>query len=296
MTTYIWSIDDAGSGEKLVESMSRTCQFFDSRGVKSTWFTVPKPNDAPLSPAWRDEITKEIHAGHDIQLHGLSHADCYEFGPPAWPATSILATLQPNFETRREELMPRYTVEKLQARLEEGMEIFKTELGVTPTAFRAPCGAISKPFFTALHNIGIRYHSSIYISGSGYQHLPHNSGSLAQAWAEEFPHCPFVWYEDIVEAPILNEYTWRGAGQRSAEFIELAKQDIDRIAQESPVAVLLMHTHGIADDYDHAFRLIDAVIDHVGQQGGNFATFDEVIQSGALLAAATEQGADLLTV
>src|SRR5688500_204167 len=127
MTTYIWSIDDAGSG-KFVESMSRTCEFFDSRGVKSTWFTIPKASDAPMSPAWREEVTKEIRAGHDIQLHGLSHADCYEFGPPAWPATDILTTLGPNFETRREELMPRYTVEKLQARLEEGMEIFKTEL------------------------------------------------------------------------------------------------------------------------------------------------------------------------
>jgi peptidoglycan/xylan/chitin deacetylase (PgdA/CDA1 family) len=296
MTTYIWSIDDAGSGEKLVESMARTCQHFDSHKIKSTWFVIPKPNDAHLSPAWSDEIKKEIDAGHDIQLHGLTHADCYEFGPPAWPATSILSTLGPNFETRRDELLPRYSVEKLQARLEEGMEIFKTELGIEPTAFRAPCGAISKPLFAALNNVGIRYHSVMYISGTGYQHLPHNSGSLAQTWVDDTPHRPFIWYDEVVEAPILNEYTWRGSGQRSAEFIELAKQDIDRIAKESPIAVLLMHTHGIADDYVHAFRLIDAVVEHVERTGGNFATFDDVIRSGALAAAATEHGPDLLTV
>jgi peptidoglycan/xylan/chitin deacetylase (PgdA/CDA1 family) len=204
--------------------------------------------------------------------------------------------MQPDFDKRRAELMARYRVEKLQARIEEGMEIFKRELGVTPTAFRAPCGAISKPFFTALHNVGIGYHSSMYISGAGYQHLPHNSGSLAQNWVDEIPHRPFVWYEGIVEAPILNEYTWRGAGARSDEFIVLARKDIARIAQESPVAVLLMHTHGIADDYEHAFRLVDAVIEQVGQQGGDFATFDEVIASGALAAAAVEQGPDLLAV
>jgi len=226
----------------------------------------------------------------------LSHADCYEFGPPAWPATSILSTLQPNFETRREELMPRYTVEKLQARLEEGIEIFKSEFGLTPTAFRAPCGAISKSFFKALHNVGIHYQSSIYISGTGYQHLPHNSGSLVQEWSDDFPHRPFIWYEGTIEAPILNEYTWRGSGKRSEEFIALAKQDVGRIAQESPIAVLLMHTHGIADDYDHTFRLIDAVVKHVEQTGGDFATFEDVIQSGALAAAATEQGADVLPV
>ena len=296
MTTYIWSIDDAGSGEKLVESMDRTCSFFDSRGVKSTWFVIPKPNNSPLSPAWREELAKEIHAGHDIQLHGLTHADCYEFGPPAWPATSIQATMQPNFDARRDELMQRYTVEKLQARLEEGLEIFKTELGVEPTAFRAPCGAISKPLFRALRNVGIQYHSVMYISGTGYQHLPHNSGSLEQKWVDNMPHRPFVWYDEIVEAPILNEYTWRGSGQRSAEFIELAKQDVDRIAEESPIAVLLMHTHGIADDYEHTFRLIDAVVEHVERKAGNFATFDEVIRSGALAAAATEKGPDLLAV
>jgi peptidoglycan/xylan/chitin deacetylase (PgdA/CDA1 family) len=295
MTTYIWSIDDAGSRD-FVESMKRTCEFFDSRGVKSTWFVIPKANDAPMSPAWQEEITREIRGGHDIQLHGLSHADCYEFGPPAWPATSILATLQPNFEMRRDELMPRYTTEKLQARLEEGIEIFKAQLGVTPAAFRAPCGAISKPLFTALRNVGIRYHSGVYISGTGYHHLSHNNGSLTQEWVDEIPHRPFVWYEDVVEAPILNEYTWRGSGQRSDEFIALATQDIDRIAQQSPIAVLLMHTHGIADDYEHAFRLIDAVLEHVRQQGGDFATFDEVIRSGALAAAATEQGPDLLAV
>jgi len=49
----------------------------------------------------------------------------------------------------------------------------------------------------------------------------------------------------VIEVPILNEYTWRGAGERSEEFIALAKQDVERIVQESPVAVMLMHTHGI---------------------------------------------------
>ncbi|MEZ4730446.1 MAG: DUF2334 domain-containing protein [Caldilineaceae bacterium] len=296
MTTYIWSIDDAGSGDKLIDSMSRTCAFFDARGVKATWFVIPQPNGAPLSAGWRAELDKELAAGHDIQLHGLTHADCYEFGPPAWPATSILATMQATFDERRAELLPRYTVEKLQARLEAGMAIFQNELGVTPTAFRAPCGAISKPLFTALRNVGIRYHSVMYISGAGYQHLPHNSGNLAQAWVDDIPHRPFVWYDDVVEAPILNEYTWRGAGQRSTEFIDLARQDVERIAQESPIAVLLMHTHGIADDYDHAFRLIDAVIEQVARTGGRFSTFAAEIASGALAQAATVSGPNLLTM
>src|SRR5262245_39372873 len=246
MTTYIWSIDDAGSGgSNLVESLERMSQFFTSRGVPSTWFAIPKPGGQSLTAAWKKALLAARDAGHDLQLHGLTHADCYEYGPPAWPATAILSTLQADFDRQREELLPRYRLENLRARLEEGIEIFDRELGVQPTAFRAPCGAICKAMYEALRQLGIFYQSSMYISATGYEHLAHNSGRLVQKWSDDIPHRPFRWYSDVVEAPILNEYTWRGAGQRSAEFIELAKHDLDRIAQESPIVVLLMHTHGI---------------------------------------------------
>ena len=296
MTTFVWSIDDAGVGDSYnVASLRRTCEFFDTRGLKSTWFVVPKPMGKPLSAEWKTVLLEARDNGHDLQLHGLTHEDCYEFGPPAWPAIGISPTMQPEFERRRAELMPRYTVANLRARLEEGLAIFQHEFGFRPTVFRAPCGAISKPFFAALEAVGIRYHTVMYISGSGYEHLPHKSGVLAQQWVDTIPHHPYHWYNDIIEVPILNEYTWRGAGKRSEEFIELARQDVARISQESPIAVLLMHTHGIADDYEHAFRLIDGVIEAVGKQPGNaFATLGELAASGALLQAATTIGPDLL--
>jgi len=296
MTTFIWSIDDAGVGDSYnVASLRRTCEFFDTRGLKSTWFVVPKPMGKPLSAEWKTALLEARDNGHDLQLHGLTHEDCYEFGPPAWPAIGISPTMQPEFERRRAELMPRYTAANLRARLEEGLAIFQHEFGFRPTVFRAPCGAISKPFFAALEAVGIRYHTVMYISGSGYEHLPHKSGVLAQQWVDTIPHHPYRWYNDIIEVPILNEYTWRGAGKRSEEFIELARQDVARINQESPIAVLLMHTHGIADDYEHAFRLIDGVIEAVSKQPGNaFATLGELAASGALLQAATTTGPDLL--
>ena len=68
--------------------------FFSSRGLGSTWFTVPKAGGKPMTAEWKEALIAARDAGHDLQLHGLTHADCYEFGPPAWPATSILATLQ----------------------------------------------------------------------------------------------------------------------------------------------------------------------------------------------------------
>ena len=108
MTVYSWSIDDAGSGgSAMVESLRRATEFFSSRGLGSTWFTVPKGGGKPMTAEWKEALIAARNLGHDIQLHGLTHADCYEFGPPAWPATSILPTLQSEFDERREELMPR---------------------------------------------------------------------------------------------------------------------------------------------------------------------------------------------
>jgi peptidoglycan/xylan/chitin deacetylase (PgdA/CDA1 family) len=296
MTTFVWSIDDAGAGGNHM-SLRRTCRFLESRGLRATWFAIPKPGGNPLTTEWREALLEARDAGHDLQLHGLTHEDCYEFGPPAWPATAILPSLATDFESRRDELMPRYTLENLRGRIEQGLEIFERELGVRPTVFRAPCGAISRPMFEALRQVGIAYHTCAYISASGYEHLPHRSGSLAQDWSEAIPRCPFRWYSGIIEAPILNEYTWRGAWQREADFIALAKQDLDRIAAESPVAVLLMHTHGIADNYDYAFRLIEAVLDHLDAQGQrSFSTLGELAAMGTLAQAAAETGPDLLVV
>ena len=298
MTDFVWSIDDAGSGgEASAEVSRRFARWLESRSLRATWLVVPKPGGQPLSPEWLDVLREMRDAGHDLQLHGLTHGDCFEFGPPAWPATAINPAFVEEFAQRRDELLPRYTVDNLRTRMEEGMDIFQRELGIDPVLFRAPCGAISQAMFAALAAVGIGYHSCQYISGTGYEHLPHNRGDLTPVWTDAIPHRPFRWYADVIEAPILNEYTWRGAGARSAEFIELARQDAARIVTESPVAVILMHTHGIADDFAHACRTVDAVVEEAASLGDHrFTTLGELIASGGLDAAATVSGPDSLTI
>lgn len=298
LTAYTWTIDDAGWGDSvLVESLRRTTEFFDSRGLSSTVFAVPKPWGDTMSPEWKEVLTAARDAGHDLQPLGLTHSDCYEFGPPAWPATSILPTLQSEFDEQSDEYLQRYTVDKLRRRVEEAIELFSKDYGVEPTVFRAPCGAVSKPMFSALREVGIGYHTGMFISGTGYEHGQENGGNISQKWVDNIPYRPFRWYEGIVEVPILNEYTWHESGQRSEEFIELARQDLDRISEQSPVVVIMMHTHGIADDFEHTFRVIDAVAEHVGRKPGSlFATLGKLAASGALKEAATIEGPDILEV
>ncbi len=297
-TRYVWTMDDAGAGgTDMVEAMRRVCRFLETRGVRMTLFVVPKPGGQPMSEEWMNALREARQSGHDLQLHGLTHEDCFEFGPPNWPATDIVPSFIEEFERRREELMPRYTLPNLRARIEEGLAIFRERLGVEPTVFRAPCGAMSKPMFEALRQSGIGYESGTFISGTGYDHLPHRSGVIAQRWVGDFPHTPFRWYSDVVEIPILNEYTWRGAWQREQEFLALAKEDVSRIAQESEVAVLLTHTHGVADNLDYAFRLMDTVIEHARANGlGDFATLGELVTNGELERAVQGTGPDILSI
>lgn len=298
MTYYAWTIDDAGWGDSvLVGSLRRTTEFLDSRGHSATVFAVPKPWGETMSAEWKQALMAARDAAHDLQPLGLTHSDCYEFGPPAWPATSLLPTLQSEFDERGEEYLQRYTVEKLRSRIEKATEIFAQDYGVEPSVFRAPCGSISKPFFGALREAGINYHSGMFISGSGYGHVDEGGGDISQKWVDNIPYRPFRWYEDIIEVPILNEYTWHESGQRSDEFVGLAREDLDRISDHSPVVVIMMHTHGIADDYEHTFRVIDAVAEHVGgKPGASFATLGELAASDALAEAATVEGPDILEV
>lgn len=297
MTSFVWSVDDAGSGgAAMVESFEKTCRFFESREIRATWFVVPKPGGNPLSDEWKRAFLAARDAGHDLQLHGLTHEDCFEFGPPAWPATAILPVFLTEFERRRDELMARYVVENLKSRIVAGLEVFERELGVVPTVFRAPCGAISKPLFAALAELGIRFESCMYVSGVGYEHLPHRSGSLEPVWVDTMPHGPFHWYSGVIQVPILNEYTWRGASAREEDFKRLAVSDAQRIAKESDVATLLMHTFGIADNYDYSWRLVDTVLDEVARIGGRFATLGALAANGTLERVAEPSGPDLLAV
>lgn len=139
MATLLWTIDDAGGGDTV--SVPRTCEFLAARDIRETWFVVPKSGGNSMSEEWKTTLLTTRDGGHDLQLHGLTHGDCYEFGPPNWPATAILPSLQTQFDNNREDLLPRYTAAALLARIAEGMEVFHRELGLVPTCFRAPCGA-----------------------------------------------------------------------------------------------------------------------------------------------------------
>jgi peptidoglycan/xylan/chitin deacetylase (PgdA/CDA1 family) len=284
---FCWTNDDAGSGgEAMITSLTRTCAYLESRGKRGTWFVVPKPRGERLGAAWKEALWAARDAGHDLQLHGLTHGDCFEFGPPVAPAITISPGFVEQFRAKEGEHRERYTPERMRERLEEGIALFQEDLGVTPTVFRAPCGAISEGLFAALAAVGIRYETSQYLNLGCYNHLPSRNRPPEQEWTDRWPHRPFRWIAGVTQCPILGEYTWRDAASHEDAFAALAAADCERALTESDVAVLLSHTHGVAGDYDYAFRTFDRIFERTQALGARWATMGELAQSGALDAAA----------
>jgi peptidoglycan/xylan/chitin deacetylase (PgdA/CDA1 family) len=284
---FCWTNDDAGSGdEAMIESLRRTCAYLESRGKRGTWFVVPKSRDERMSAEWQDALRAARDAGHDLQLHGLTHGDCFEFGPPVVPAINISPAHLERFREREPEYRARYTPERLRARLEEGIARFQEDLGVTPTVFRAPCGAISEGLFQALAAVGIPYETSQYLNLGCYHHVATPPRPPAQEWTDRWPHRPFRWIAGVTQCPILGEYTWRGASEHEQTFHTLAMADCERVLGESDVAVLLTHTHGVASDYDYSFRMFDRLFERTEALGARWETMGELAKRGALDAAA----------
>ena len=67
MASFVLSIDDAGLGENVV-SLTRSCRFLESRGLRATWFVVPRPEGNLLSDPWREGLLEAREAGHDLVI------------------------------------------------------------------------------------------------------------------------------------------------------------------------------------------------------------------------------------
>jgi|GEM_PF-736063 len=294
-TAFAWTVDDVGSGDpRWIEDTQCVLDALRDDGVFATLFVVPRPGGKPVADDWRTFIMGALSDGHDVQLHGLTHENCWEFGPPNWPATSILPSLADEFRKVEAEWRPRHSEEALLARIREGAEALRSEFDVTPAVFRAPCGAICKAMFSALAAAGIRFHSCEYISATGYNHLPHRQRTPEHEWSERIPHDPFRWYGGVVEVPILNEWTWQGAWRHEDAMRSVMEQDVARACRECAVAVPLMHTHGIGSDRDYAARVTREAVALAERLGARFGTLAELVADGTLDGAAVAQGPDTL--
>src|SRR5207302_6250339 len=112
-----------------------------------------------------------------------------------------------------------------------------------------------------------------------------------------YPHRPFRWYSGIIEIPILNEYTWRGARDHEPQMLALMRADVAQIVGESPIVVILLHTHGIEHDLDYAIRMVDSLRDRAAELGPYaFATLRDLAASGAVDRAVTVEGPDILAI
>lgn len=294
-TTFAWTIDDVGSGKpEWITATQSVLNRLSELDVRATLFVVPRPDGRPIAKDWRRFIEQAVADGHDVQLHGLTHENCWEFGPPNWPATDILPVLSQQFADVGDQWRPLHTRAALTKRISTGAAALRSEFGIEPSVFRAPCGATCKAMYAALTDSGIRYHSCEYISATGYDHLPHRQRTRAHDWNGRVPCNPFRWYHGVIEAPILNEWTWQGAWRHVDAMREVMRADVTRACSECRVAVPLMHTHGIGSNPDYAIEITQEAVETARQLGAGFATLGRFASDGSLDRAAVVEGPDIL--
>lgn len=120
--------------------MEELLDLLNGAGIHSTLFVIPHNlSDNASSRKYVDLLVKAKMSGHEIGLHGYSHAK-NEFGfivPVPLPSMEVQCTL-----------------------LRKGRECLQNEIGESPVGFRAPDYRHSRVTLQALESLGFKYDSS----------------------------------------------------------------------------------------------------------------------------------------
>jgi hypothetical protein len=153
----IFSNDDAGSVHvpQAVSAFDQVVEWLDSRGIRATFFWVPKGKGRP-TPEYTDWI-RSIHRaernGHDFQLHGLEHDGCLEFGIPQASTRRANPKVFEEYERDRKKWRHEHSRERLRGKLAEGIAIHRQVFAKDPIVFRAPCYGVCPELYEALEKI-----------------------------------------------------------------------------------------------------------------------------------------------
>ena len=119
------------------KEIGKFCDFLSKYDVKATFFVT-----ASFIKEAKPYLLDAIKKGHEIGLH------CYEH-----------------------ERINKYTAAQFEEMIVKSKEIIKSELGVEPIGFRAPCYKIKKEFFEVLVKHGFKFDSSVTKPGKDFKKI-----------------------------------------------------------------------------------------------------------------------------
>jgi len=275
----IFSNDDIGcGGANYIGYFRETVAYLERKGIKATFFWVPKPND--VSPSDKHEWMKAVEwataLGHDIQWHGYSHR-CLEFGVPQEGLRRENKNAFAEYERHKAHWDKEHGVTRVREKMVETYDIFKQTFGRPPVIFRSPCVGVSDAMYAVLHELGVRFSSSRIINPKSWVYSVFYD-KQDRGWETEFPPYPYK-IGQVTEIPIMSDYChWGIPDERYHDLLDLAKNDYDHLIAESKgLGVMLSHYHSMHKNWEYCLKFYDELLAYLlSKYAIEFTTFAEV--------------------
>lgn len=229
---FAQTVDDVAlKGWYTEKNFRHLIDFFNSCGVKATFFVVPidEESDRPFNEVFPEIpgiIAGAVRDGHAFGQHGLRH-NRFELGvPPAMVLDLPHETENKRYAAENKAaLAADHSLENCRARLKTGRDILEKVLNIKINGFRAPAIQSSENMFKALAE-SYSFDSSAVWQQTGWDYLNGNVDvpprELDQARYDEIVSvCPGLEY------PLSCDYSWLLPAERYELTWALAKHDID---------------------------------------------------------------------
>jgi peptidoglycan/xylan/chitin deacetylase (PgdA/CDA1 family) len=277
-TLFAFSNDDAGMQEP--ELFAMLLDFLDEEEVPATFFVVPHSGGQPLDrkPDWLKLLERAQRDGHDLQHHGFDHSSCFEFGVPPFFMLDILPPeVQAAYAQAPAQFTQQHEYARLREKLEQGREILTGVFGYVPLGFRAPCLAMCDNSYQALHDLGFHWSSNEVVNPMGWRYI-NRDYDRGDGWQPAVPPHPYDYRGQIIEAPMLSEYTWYLTASDVDRHFALVQADFDRTRAAGGAFVVLSHYYAMTGQWSAGLEVYRRLFAYARAAGDvRFVTLNQLV-------------------
>ncbi len=264
----IFTCDDAGASTapRALEAFDAVVDWLGSVGLEGTFFWVPKPGEHPEVhyETWAAHLDAALAAGHEFQLHGLTHGTCLEFGLTQESTRPSNPAPFEDYEARPDYFRREHSVENLTAKLREARDIYECAFHAPPLVFRAPCFGMCANAYAALHAVGIYHSSSRGLDPTATAYTITKDPSKRR-WAPDYPCHPWVEPPGVTEYVCFEDLTLSGVpSEEYDDRLDLYKSELEHfLAEATQKTVLVFGTHFSAmyATWENTCRLLEELFD-----------------------------------
>jgi peptidoglycan/xylan/chitin deacetylase (PgdA/CDA1 family) len=282
----IFTNDDVGASRtpQAVEAFETVADWLSGLGLRGTFFWVPKAGGQPgdQDELWLPALRRAEAAGHDFQLHGLTHGNCLEFGLTQESTRPSNPKPFEEYERHREHWEREHSIESLTAKLETGIAIYERAFGRHPVVFRSPCFGMCPNAYQALHDVGLRHSSSRGLNPTATAYTITGNPALRR-WAPDYPCHPWVEPPGVIEYGCFEDLTFGGVpAEEFDDRLDLYQSELSSFfaeATEESVLVLGTHFSAMVSTWAQTRPLFERLLDWLPSQGvTKWQTFAEYVR------------------